>query len=266
MRARRTEQNPQGLVLFDSHVHLTDAQFEPDRKQVLRQAREAGVRQMMLASQSVPDSREVVSLCGQVDGAICAVGVHPHEADGFRSMDITALKEMCIETCIKAVGEIGLDFFRTISARPNQEMAFAAQIDMARSMGLPMVIHVRDAANRARQMLEEQGYFAGVFHCFSGDAKLAEWVVERGFYVSFAGNLTYADARLTDIVKFVPQDRLMVETDAPYLAPVPHRGKRNEPAFISLTVTKMAEILGLTPQETARLTLENARRCFGIAE
>lgn len=252
--------------MFDAHLHLTDAQFESDRKQVIKRAQQAGVRQFLLASQSVPDSQEVVSLCRELDSAFCAVGVHPHEADRFRSADIFALKEMFIEPCVKAVGEIGLDFFRTISTRSNQEMAFAAQIELARSMGMPMVIHTRDAASRTRQMLEEQGYFRGVIHCFSGDAKFADWAVEKGFYISFAGNITYDEIRLPEVVKVVPKERLMVETDAPYLAPVPYRGKRNEPAFLSHTVIRLAEILDLTPQETASLTRENARRCFGLTD
>jgi len=264
LRARRSKSNPEGLNLFDSHCHLTDAQFHDDLKLVLKEAFRTGVREIMAVSQNVPDAKEVVELARKNDGVYCSIGVHPHEADGFRSMDVTALRELCIEPSIKAVGEIGLDFFRGISSRPNQEVAFEVQVDMARSMELPMVLHVRDAAGRARAILDDHGYHCGVLHCFTGDRKMAEWAVERGYFVSFAGNLTYGDERLADVCRTIPRDRLMVETDAPYLSPEPERGRRNEPTFVRHTVRKMAELLGLTVREVGDLTRENARRCFRI--
>lgn len=266
MRTRRTENNPHGLVLFDSHCHLTDNQFGPDLRDVVKRAFASGVRGMMVPGQNVPDSREAVALCKRFDGLYCAVGVHPHEADHFRSVDISALKDLCIEPGIKAIGEIGLDFFRTISSRPNQEMAFGVQVELARSMDLPMIIHVRDAVACARQVLEEREYYAGVMHCFSADARFAEWAVEKGFYISFAGNLTYRESRLADIVRLVPRERLMVETDAPNLAPGPMQGKRNVPEYIHHTVVALAAIVGLTPKEAGQLTFENARRCFRITD
>lgn len=266
MRARRTENNPQGLTIFDSHCHLTDNRFVEDLGQVVKRAHRSGVRAMLVPGQNVPDSKEAIALCKRYEGLYCAVGVHPHETDGFRSVDIMALRELCIEPSIKAIGEIGLDFFRTISARSSQEMAFAVQVELARSMELPMIIHIRDAAARARQILEERDYYAGVLHCFTGDAKLAEWAVEKGYFISFAGNLTYPESRLANVAKTIPHDRLMVETDAPFMAPEQFRGERNEPAYISLTVTKLAGIIGLTPKETAALTFENAKRCFRIAD
>ena len=218
---------------------------------------------MLVASQNVPDSREVVRLCAKHEGCYCCVGVHPHEADRFRSADVTMLKELCIETGVRAIGEIGLDFFRGISTRPNQEVAFEVQVELARSMDLPMVLHIRDAANRARAILDDHGYHAGVLHCFSGDMKTAEWAVERGYYVSLAGNVTY-DGRLGEISRGVPRDRLMVETDAPYLAPEPNRGTRNEPALIVHTVQHLARMLGMTPRELADLTRANTHHCFRI--
>ncbi|OYD16304.1 hypothetical protein CH330_03230 [candidate division WOR-3 bacterium JGI_Cruoil_03_51_56] len=251
-------------MLFDSHCHLTDNQFTDDLKDVLKRANRAGVREMMCVSQNVPDSKEAVALCERYKGIYCAIGVHPHEADGFRSVDINALKELCIEPRIRAVGEIGLDFFRTISSRSSQETAFGAQIELAKTMELPMVLHIRDASRRARAILEEHDYTVGVLHCFDGNKKMAEWAVDKGFYISFAGNLTYANPRFWDTVPLIPHDRLMIETDAPYLAPVPERGKRNEPAFVRFTLKKLAEAIGLTPRETADVTRENARRCFRI--
>jgi TatD DNase family protein len=231
---------------------------------VLKRAHSAGVRMMLAASQSVPDSKQNIALCRGREGLYCAVGVHPHEADHFRSVDIQALKDMCIESEVKAIGEIGLDFFRGISSRGNQETAFTAQIELARMMDLPMVIHVRDAANRARAIVDEHGHFSGVLHCFSGDKKLAAWAVEKGFYISFSGNVTYGEDRLGEVAKSVPRDRLMVETDCPYLAPVPHRGERNEPAYVRHTVARLATLLDLAPVEVAQFTRENALRCFRI--
>lgn len=265
MRARRSRHNPEGLNLFDSHCHLTDTQYDIDLKAVIKRAFTAGVRELLVASQNLPDSQEVIRLCRGHDGFYCCVGVHPHEADRFRSYDATTLKELCIEPSIKAIGEIGLDFFRNISSRPNQEVAFEVQVELARTMQLPMVLHVRDAAHRLRSMLDEHDYHAGVLHCFSGDARMAEWAVERGYFISFAGNLTY-DGRLADIARRVPRDRLMVETDAPYLTPEPNRGQRNEPALIVNTVRHLAGLLDLTPRETAQLTRDNARRCFRITD
>lgn len=264
MRSRRTEQNPEGLILFDSHVHLTDNQFMGDVKTVVKQAQLYGVREMLVASQNVPDSKETVSLCRDFDGLYAAVGVHPHEAESFRSVDMISLKELCIEPEVKAIGEIGLDFFRTISSRPTQEVAFEVQIELAKTMDLPMVMHLRDAAGRFKPIVEEHGYFSGVLHCFSGDQKLAEWAVEKGFFISFAGNITYPDFRLAALLPAIPRDRLMVETDSPYLAPTPERGKRNEPAYLGHIVARIAKALGLTPKETAQLTLDNTRRCFRI--
>jgi len=165
---------------------------------------------------------------------------------------------------VKAIGEIGLDFFRSISSRANQETAFHAQIDLARMLDLPMAIHIRDAATKARPILEEHGYYAGVLHCFSSDRKLAEWAVEKGFYVSFSGNITYGDEKMPDVIRMIPRDKLMVETDAPFLAPVPHRGERNEPAFVRVTAEALAKVLGMDPREAAELTTANALRCYRI--
>ncbi len=262
--SRRSKENPDGLKLFDSHCHLTDAQFSADLALVLKQAHSAGVRWIMTVSQSVPDGRQAVALSRNREGVYCAVGVHPHESDQFRSWDVQALKDMCIEPKVKAIGEIGLDFFRGISSRGNQETAFHAQVELARMLDLPMIIHIRDAANRARAVIDEHGYYSGVLHCFSADKKLAEWASEKSLYVSFSGNITYGEERLGEIIKMIPRDRLMVETDAPYLTPVPDRGQRNEPAKIRLTVEKLAQTLGITPVEAADLTRENALRCFRI--
>jgi TatD DNase family protein len=174
------------------------------------------------------------------------------------------LKDLCIEPKVKAIGEIGLDFFRGISSRGNQETAFHAQLELARMLDMPMIVHIRDAANRARHMVDEHGHYAGVLHCFTGDKKLAEWAAEKGLYLSFAGNLTYGEERLAEIAKTYPRERLMIETDAPYLAPVPERGQRNEPALLRHTLEKLSGILGLGPAEVADLTRENALRCFRI--
>jgi TatD DNase family protein len=163
------------------------------------------------------------------------------------------------------VGEIGLDFFRGISSKYNQETAFRAQVGLARMVSLPMVVHIRDAGSSARTILDEEGYAVGVLHCYSGERKMLEWALNHGMYVSLAGNLTYGDQRLTEAAKQIPRDRLMVETDSPYLAPVPERGKRNEPALLRHTVEVLARIVEATPQEIAALTRENTRRCFGIS-
>ena len=262
--SRRSKENPEGLKIFDSHCHLTDGQFAADLVIVLKRAYSAGVRWIMTVSQSVPDSKQAVALSRNREGVYCAVGVHPHESDQFRSMDVRALKDMCIEPKVKAIGEIGLDFFRGISSRGNQETAFHAQVELAKMLDMPMVIHVRDAGSRARSIVDEHGHYSGVLHCFTGDRKLAEWAVEKGLFVSVSGNITYGEERLTETVRAIPHDRLMVETDAPYLSPVPERGQRNEPAMVRRTLEKLAQILGITTVEAANLTRENTLRCFRI--
>ncbi len=262
--ARRSRDNPDGLMLFDSHCHLTDPQFGVDLNATLKRAHSIGVRDILCASQSVPDSRETVALCRKHEGLWCAIGVHPHEADLFRSVDVQYLKDLCIEPKVKAIGEIGLDFFRGISSRANQETAFSAQIELARMLAMPMVIHMRDSASRTRAIMDEHGYFNGVIHCFSGDRKFAEWAIEKGLYISFAGNFTYGEERLAEIARQVPRDRLMVETDAPYLAPAQLRGQRNEPAFLVQTLEAVASALGTTAGELAQTTRASALRCFGI--
>ncbi|MEO0004546.1 MAG: TatD family hydrolase [candidate division WOR-3 bacterium] len=263
---RRSAANPDGLKIFDTHCHLNDRQFANDLNAVMKRAYQAGVKEILTVSTSVPDSQENVILCRKYPNTYCAVGIHPHEADSFRSFDIQTLKDMCIEPQVKAIGETGLDFFRGFSTKANQETAFRAQIELAKMLNLPLVIHIRDAAQPAMAILEEHGYFKGILHCFSDGRKFAEWAVEKGFYISFAGSLTYGEKRLIEVAKTVPQDRILIETDAPYLIPEPERGpgKRNEPAFIRLTLQFLAQALNFTPAEVADLTRENAHRCLQI--
>lgn len=263
---RRSTANPDGLVIFDSHCHLTNNQFADDLTAVLKRAYQAGIKELLTAGLSIPDSKENIELCRKYPGIYCAVGIHPHEADSFRSVDIQSLKDMCIEPQVKAIGETGLDFFRSFSTKANQETAFRAQIELAKMMNFPLIIHVRDAAPWVVAILEEHNYFNGILHCFSDNRKFAEWAVEKGFYISFSGNLTYGEKRLIEVTKIVPQERILIETDAPYLMPKTEEitGKRNEPAFIRITLKYLAEILGLTTKELAQLTRDNARRCLQI--
>lgn len=262
---RMSRANQNGFAFFDSHCHLTDSQYAEDLPAVLKRAYQSGVQLILTAGLSVPDSQQNVTLTSQNENLYCAVGIHPHEADRFRSSDILSLKNLCIEPRVKAVGEIGLDFFRGYSSKANQETAFRAQIEMARMLDLPMVLHIREAHPRAKQILEEHGYFSGVLHCFSGDKRLADWALEKGFYISFAGNLTY-DNSLPETARGIPADRLMVETDSPYLVPAPAREriKRCEPALIHHTVAFLAELLDRPERDIAKTTFENACRCFRI--
>jgi len=263
---RRSAANPDGLLIFDTHCHLTDRQFAEDLNAVLKRAHQTGVKEILTVSTSVPDSQENVALCRKYPNTYCAVGIHPHEADSFRSFDIQTLKDMCIEPQVKAIGETGLDFFRSFSTKANQETAFRAQIELAKMLNLPLVIHIRDAAQPAMAILEEHGYFKGILHCFSDGRKLAEWAIEKGFYISFAGSLTYGEKRLIEVAKMISQEKILIETDAPYLIPEPERGpgKRNEPAFIRLTLHFLAQVLNFTPAEVADLTRNNAHRCLQI--
>ncbi|MEO0021328.1 MAG: TatD family hydrolase [candidate division WOR-3 bacterium] len=255
------------MLIFDSHCHLTDFQFASDLSAVMKRAQQAGVKEILTVSMNIPDSRETIELCQKFSGLYCSVGIHPHEADNFRSIDIQMLKDLCIEPQVKAIGETGLDFFREFSTKANQETAFRAQIELAKMMNLPLIIHIRDAAFAAMAILQEHNYFKGILHCFSDGRKLAEWAVEKGFYISFSGNLTFGEKRLVEIARSIPVDRILIETDAPYLIPRTElvAGKRNEPSYIRVTLNYLAEILNLTPKEIATITRDNARRCLQIA-
>lgn len=252
------------LELFDTHCHLTDRAY-PDPAAVVRQARENGVRLILSVGLDRRDCSATVKLAENQDGVYAGVGIHPHEADRFRDDDIDFLCELARNPKVKAIGETGLDFFRNYAQHDNQRKAFRAQIELARSLNLPLILHIRDAYPEALAILNDHGYYHGVMHCYSGDQAFALEAVRLGFYIAFSGSVTYGGSRLAQVARVLPAERILVETDAPYLTPEPHRGKkRNEPAFVRFTLEAVARIRGTPSAEMARTTTENGKRLFGI--
>jgi len=253
-------------MLVDSHCHLDFPDFEGERDAVLARAREAGVGRMVTISTRVKRFDQVLAIAEAHDEVYCSVGTHPHSA--AEEPDVTAddLVHLAQHPKVVAIGEAGLDYFYDYSPREVQARGFRTHIEAARETGLPLVIHARDADADVAAILEEEtgkGAFPFILHCFSSGRALAEMGVKLGGYVSFSGILTFKKSEeLRQIARDVPRDRLLVETDAPYLAPVPFRGKRNEPAYVAHTAAVLAETIGVSAEETARITTENFFRLF----
>ena len=255
--------------MIDSHCHLADEAFEADLDATIARAREAGVTDA-LCILSAGDEAEAVRARGVRArwGAVrFATGVHPHSAGAFAgraeaSADVTRAHAAAFGAC--AVGEVGLDYHYDFAPRDVQQSVFAAQLALARREGLPVIIHTREATDDTFAMLAEAGEVRGVFHCFTGDMAMARRAVDIGFYVSFAGIVTFPKAAdLRDAARMVPADRLLIETDSPYLAPVPHRGKRNEPAYVGKVLESLAAVRGAPVADLEEQVASNFVRLFG---
>lgn len=258
-------------MLFDTHTHLDDARYDADREAMIARAREAGVETMMTIGCDLATSRSAVALAGQYPFVYASIGVHPHEVKHITDDWYDELRQLARNQKVVAYGEIGLDYHYNHSDPELQRGRFREQIQLARELKLPVIIHTREAQDDTIRILKEEraSEIGGVFHCFSGDAWLAKDALELGFYLSFSGILTFQNATmLREIAKTVPADRLLIETDCPYLTPIPHRGKRNEPAYVKHVAETLATITStgetLTADDIGRLTSDNARRLFKI--
>lgn len=255
------------LTMVDSHAHLDSVQFEDDLDQVLRRADDAGIRQILTIGCDLKSSAKSVTLANKYGMISAAVGIHPHDAQEATPEGLALIESLCSSSEVVAIGEIGLDFYRDRSPREQQRHAFRQQLRLAQRLKKPVIVHDRDAHDEVLQMLQEEGtqQTGGVLHCFSGDLKMARACIDLGFYLSFTGNITYPkNSELRDVVAGIPIDRILVETDCPYLSPLPYRGKRNEPSYIVKTAEKIAEIKGLTLTDVSRVTNRNAYDLFGI--
>jgi TatD DNase family protein len=251
------------VKLIDSHCHLDDTQFDPDRDEVIERARQAGIGYMMSigTGNGPPDLEVALRLARKYDFIYATVGVHPHDAAKAIPETFAALEALASETKVLAVGEIGLDYHYDFSPRDVQREVFIAQLQLAGRAGKPIVIHTREAWSDTLVVLREHWAGSGIIHCFSGGPAEARQVLDLGFYLSFGGVLTFPKAEaLRDAARMTPADRILVETDAPYLAPVPKRGKRNEPAFMVETARRLAEVRGVAPEHIAEVTTENFER------
>ncbi|MBE7026272.1 MAG: TatD family deoxyribonuclease [Ruminococcaceae bacterium] len=255
-------------MLFDTHSHLDDEKFDNDRDELIaRIHNEFDVDLIMVVGADIESSKRAIELAEKYDFIYASVGVHPHDTESMSEDDIDTLRDMCAHKKVKAVGEIGLDYYYDNSPRDIQKKWFARQMQLAREVNLPVIIHDRDAHADCMEILKREGVdiTGGVFHCFSGSAQMAKEALKMGMYISFAGPLTYKNAvKTVEVASVVPIERIFVETDSPYLAPVPHRGERNHPGYVADTARKLAEIKGMSFEEVAKITRQNATRFFKI--
>jgi TatD DNase family protein len=254
-------------VLIDTHTHVQMRQFEADREQVIASALAASIDRMVVPGTDVETSRDAVTLAAAHPGVVfAAVGTHPHDASTLTPEALAAEREISASPHIVAIGEIGLDYYRDLSPRDVQRDALVAQFELARERNLPIILHNRESHEDMISLLRSHGQgLRGVFHCFIGDQEMARQALDLGFYLSFAGPLTYPrNETLREVAAWAPLDRLLVETDAPYLSPPPFRGKRNEPAHVALVAKGLAEARGVSLETVAAATTANAEALFGL--
>lgn len=256
------------MNFIDSHVHLADPAFGEDRGDTVERARSAGAVALVCIGESLDAARRAGDLAARYPGfCFHTAGVHPHDAAGFdASRDPAGIRAELARGAV-AVGECGLDYHYDHSPRERQRAAFAAQLSLAAEHGRPVVVHTREAEGDTSAMVSDAGRAGvrGVLHCFTGSHALARAALDVGWCVSFSGIVTFRKWVDDELVRLIPDDRLLVESDAPYLAPVPHRGRRNEPSFVPLTIERVAAIRGASPDTLADITAANARRLFGLA-
>ena len=254
------------MKLFDSHCHLDDEKFNEDRAEVIARLREGGVERCVCVGSDLPSSRRCVALAEQYPFIYAAAGVHPHEAKDAPADYLDQLKTLLAHPKVMALGEIGLDYYYDLSPRDVQKRVVQEQLDLACDTDMPVIFHIRDAHGDMFDILRSRSRLpAGVIHCCSASAEMVREYLKMGFYISFAGPITFKNAAgPVSASQAVPLDRLLIETDSPYLAPVPLRGRRNEPANVRYVLEKQAEIHGVPPEELAEITFRNACALYRI--
>ena len=257
------------IDLVDSHCHLDSPQFDADREAVIARSAQSGVTRVVNPGADVPSSRAAVALAQQHESIYAAVGIHPHDAKTLDADALEEMKRLARSSKVVAIGEIGLDYYRNLSPRDVQRWAFEVQLEIAAELGLPVILHDRDAHDDVLAILRDwHSTFAarvGVLHSFSGDESLAERALAMGFFIGVSGPVTYKNAdRLRQVVRAVPLERLLVETDAPYLTPQLRRGQRNEPAYVRMVAQAVADVRGLALEQVAVQTTANAGVLFGL--
>ena len=253
-------------MLFDTHAHMDDRSFDEDRQELLAALPERGISLLMNPGCSYESSLNAIALSKQYDYIYAAVGSHPDVADEVDDALIAKYRELCKQNPkVKAIGEIGLDYHYEDIPREIQKKAFRLQMELARELELPVIVHEREAHEDGLKIVDEFPTVKGVFHCYSGSLEMAKELIKRGWYIGFTGVLTFKNARKAiEVAANIPPDRIVIETDCPYMAPVPFRGKRNDPGLVCHMAEKLAEIRGITAGEAARLTLENGKRLYRI--
>ncbi len=254
-------------MLFDSHAHYDDDSFNEDREKVLESLKDYNVGKVLNIGSSMETSRFSVDLSQKYDFVYASVGVHPSETGELSEKDMEELKALAGNEKVKAIGEIGLDYhYLPDDVDPEiQKKWFKRQLELAKELSMPVIIHDRESKGECIEILKEMNVSNGVFHCYSGSAETAKELIKMGFMISFTGVLTFKNARRAiEVVKVIPMDRIMIETDCPYMAPEPHRGKRNFSGYVGRVAEKIAEIKEIPYEEVVRITEENAIRFFGI--
>lgn len=258
-------------MLVDSHAHIDVPLYDEDRDQVMARAREAGVAVVVNVGCDLDSSAASIRLTEQYDDVFAALGFHPHNAARMSDGDLERLAELAQHPKAVAIGETGLDFYRNLSPREDQIKAFKGQLELAQRLNLPVIIHCRNAQEEVLSIVEEwaggskrASHPLGVLHCFSGDIGLAQRYIEMGFLLSVAGPITYSSSHALEIALNMPLEKLLIETDCPFLTPHPHRGKRNEPSYLSFIVEKISGIRGMPSDLVAKHTAENAIQLFRL--
>lgn len=253
-------------MLFDTHAHFDDSQFDSDRDEVIKSLADDGVTRVMNIGANMETSEKAIEIANKYDFIYATVGVHPCDTYDMTDEDIERLRIMAKNNPkVRAIGEIGLDYHFDDTKPDIQKEWFIKQLRLAKELNMPVVIHDRDSKGDAIEILKREGISNGVMHCFSGSAETARELVKMGFMISFTGVLTFKNARrAVEACRSIPIERLMIETDCPYMAPEPHRGERNYSGYVKYVARKMAEIKGLSYEETARITMENGLRFYGI--
>jgi len=251
-------------MFCDIHAHLTEEDYNSDLNLVLARAKKAGVNLIIVVGVDIRDSEKVVQLIKDNEILYGNVGVHPHEADWVKEEELNKIYLLAKNEKICGIGEIGLDFYKNYSQKENQIKIFKKQIEIAKELNLPMNLHFRESHLEGLKILKEIGYFKGVWHCFSGNEGILKEAIELGFYISFSGVITFGSERLHRLIRKTPIERLLLETDCPYLAPVPKRGERNEPVYIKYIYEKVSELLGIEINDLEKKIEENVRRLFAI--
>ena len=253
-------------MLFDTHAHLNDPAFDPDREELMASFASAGVGLVMNAGCSLESSRDIVQMAEKYPWLYASVGSHPDSADEVNEAVVEEYRKLCkLSGKVKAIGEIGLDYYYEDIPREIQQRAFRLQMELAKELDMPVIVHERDAHNDGLAIVKEFPTVKGAFHCYSGSAEMARQLVNLGWYIGFTGVLTFKNARkAVETAASIPLDRIVLETDCPFMAPEPFRGKRNHPGYLCRMAEKLAEIRGISLEEVHAATMENGKRLYRI--
>jgi len=252
-------------MYFDTHAHYDNPRYKEDRDALLQSLPEHGIELVLVPGYDMPSSRKAIEFAETYPYIYAAVGFHPHDSSKRKPGDLEKLETLTQNPRVKAVGEIGLDYHYDYSPRDVQMECFRLHMELARKVKLPVIVHQREAAEDTLAVLRDYRDVPGVVHCFSGSVEVAREILNMGWYISFTGVITYSNARKShEVIRYAPRDRIMLETDAPYMAPVPYRGKRNSSLYMPEITESLAEIWEVSLEEAARITTENGKRFFGI--